>query len=336
MELRPIEKTNRGKLRLNEALSIYRETILPEAQNPERQILYWIDHSKDDLSDEFRCFSIQRNSKVIGYLQYSYFREEHIFFFEYLCIRDANRNGLLPSEATKSIEDFLAQNYAPGFLIVFEIAQKRMGSADWKPDRKLIRYFKRLGFRQVQFQYRYPVLQTYDGGHSYPADLMVWLPNKKTKLSSFDMRTILRCIYFKHYLRWDRPFLEPERFREREFLINQLYSQEVSEIGGDDNFNTIGDSRGYQLEHFGNRLPGLKVIFDRIFGPKLLRILAVIAVLLGVQWAIGGSWFLLPFVLAVAAVYCLAEDTEASRKLFVVILSRFKSSQPRSSLHRRT
>src|SRR5258708_5323215 len=80
MELKSIDRTDRGRSRLNAALSIYRETILPEAQNPERQILYWIDHYKDELADEFRCFAIQSDNKIVGYLQYSYFREEHVFF----------------------------------------------------------------------------------------------------------------------------------------------------------------------------------------------------------------------------------------------------------------
>src|SRR5437870_11352364 len=101
MDLKPIERTDRGKSRLNAALGIYRDTILPEAQNPERQILYWIDHSRDTLADEFRCFALLRGSAVVGYLQYSYFAEEHVFFFEYLCIRDGQRSGLAPNEALK-------------------------------------------------------------------------------------------------------------------------------------------------------------------------------------------------------------------------------------------
>jgi hypothetical protein len=50
MDLKPIDRTDRALTRLNAALSIYRETILPEAQNPERQILYWIAYSKDTLA----------------------------------------------------------------------------------------------------------------------------------------------------------------------------------------------------------------------------------------------------------------------------------------------
>lgn len=330
MELKSIDRTDRGKGRLNAALDIYRETILPEAQNPERQILYWIEHSKDDLTDEFRCFAIQRDNAVVGYLQYSYFREEHIFFFEYLCIRDSKRTGLVPSEAMKIIEDFLAQNYRPGFTIVFEVAQKRDASAQWKSDKKVVGYFKRIGFRKVDFDYRYPILQSYDGELSYPADLMVRLPDDRTDVTSSEMRTMLRCIYFKHYLRWDRPFLEPERFGERERLIDELYSKEVAQIGGNDTFGTSGTAKGSKLGLFANRQPRIINLLERIFGPKLPRIIIVIVVLLGAQRTMGSTWSLVPFVLAVAALHCLAEDTETSRKLFVVILSRLRLGRQRS------
>ncbi|MFA6076704.1 MAG: RHS repeat-associated core domain-containing protein [Candidatus Paceibacterota bacterium] len=252
MFLKPIDRTNRGKNRLYAALSIYRETILPEAQNPERQILYWIEHSKEVLADEFKCFALQNDHTVVGYLQYSFFIEEQLFFFEYLCIRDSKRPGLLPSRAIRSIEQFLAQNYPPGFSIVFEVARRRNSSQQWEPDDKLIGYFKRLGFRTVDFAYHYPVLQTYDGQTSYPADLMVLLPDQRVLVSASEMRTILRCIYFKHYLRWDRPFLQPEQFMERERLINKLYSHQVQSIGGNDSFNTNGDETdAYAFDSFG-------------------------------------------------------------------------------------
>lgn len=333
MELKPIDRTNRNRSRLNTALDIYRETILPEAQNPERQILYWIEHSRDALMDEFRCFAIQRKDAVVGYLQYSYFREEHIFFFEYLCIRDGKRRGLLPSEAVRSIEDFLAQNYRPDFIIVFEVARKRNASGVWEPDQKLVSYFKRLGFRKVEFDYYYPILQSYEGEVSYPADLMIRLPECRTIISAFEMRTILRCIYFKHYLRWDRPFLDPERFREREQLINELYAKEVAQIGGSGTFGTTGDDKRSGMTRFSGCQPRISALLDRVFGPKLPRILVVILVLLGVQKLLGSMLLLLPFILAVAAIYCLSEDTEASRKLFVVIMSRLRLVRPRSSLN---
>jgi hypothetical protein len=326
-ELKPIDRTDRGRSRLDAALGIYRDTILPEAQNPERQILYWIDHSREMTVDQFRCFAIQNGGTVIGYLQYSYFSEERIFFFEYLCIRDKRSSGMSPSKALTSIEKFLAENYDPGFVIVFEVAQTQGPDGTWRPDKKLITYFARLGFRTIDYGYRYPILQSYEGSVSYPADLMVRLPNGKKAVSGTEMRTVLRCIYFKHYLRWDRPFLTAQSFDERERMINELYSQQIERIGDTDHFGTSGDDRRGGLTKFEQYQTRIGALIDKVFGPKLPRLITVIAVLLCTQWALHNQWLLIPFVLCASALYCIAEDTEASRKLFVVILSKLKFSR---------
>lgn len=335
MELSPIDRTDRGRGRLQAALDIYRTTILPEAQNPETQILYWIDHSRESLADEFRCFAIENERKVFGYLQYSYFREEHIFFFEYLCIKGVRRRGLVPSNAVRDIEDYLAQNYRPGFTITFEVAQKKSPSTgSWVADTKLIHYFMGLGFRSIDFKYRYPILQSYDGANSYPADLMVMLPDQRSIVSASEMRTILRCIYFKHYLRWDRPFLDPEPFAVRERLINDLYSDQVDTIKDDDNFGTKGNAIRSARQRFLDSSPDLRKVVDRFFAPKMPRLIVVIAVLLFSEWFLnlfGHGWMLVPIVLSAALLYCLGENTKETRKLFVVILARLRTERPRSS-----
>jgi hypothetical protein len=330
MELRPIDRTDRGRRRLTAALQIYRETILPEAQNPERQILYWIDHSRESLSDEFRCFAIQDRGTVVGYFQYSYFQEEHIFFFEYLCIRNSQRRGLVPSEAVKAIAEFLGENYRPDFTIVFEVAKTRKGSGHWQSDARLIAYFTRLGFRKVDFSYHYPVLQSYEGGLSYPADLMVRLPAQRVAVTSFEMRTILRCIYFKHYLRWDRPFLDAEDLGKRELLINELYSKEVVRLSSGATLGTTGDDkRGTFLAWFRYPQPRIGALLTKIFGTKMPRILVIMVSLLITQWFLGSGALLVPFVLAVAVVYCLAENTRDSKKLLTVMISRLGLWKPR-------
>jgi hypothetical protein len=330
MELKPIDRTDRAVRRLHAALSIYRDTILPEAQNPERQILYWIEHSKDNLADEFRCFAIQSQGSVVGYLQYSYFREEHIFFFEYLCIRDPNTSGLVPSAAVKAIETFLAENYRPNFTIVFEVAEKRDPEGEWRPDKKLVAYFRRLGFREVEFKYRYPILQSYDGGLSYPATLMILLPSRRTTVTAHEMRTILRCIYFKHYLRWDRPFLDAAQFAHREKLIDRLYSEEVSRLDIDKDFGTRGDDKRSLRDHFAVMQPKIGLLLQKLFGPKMPRLLTTMLIMLFAQWLVGSIWVLVPLAVLAAAYFCLAEDTDTSRKLFVTIISRFHLARPRS------
>jgi len=180
----------------------------------------------------------------------------------------------------------------------------------------------------VEFGYRYPILQSYEGETSYPADLMVRLPNRRSVLAASEMRTIIRCIYFKHYLRWDRPFLDSDLFQKREQLINGLYLDQVSQIGGNDTFGTHGDNRPSLRDRRPSQQPRIGPLLDKIFGPKLPRLAVVIGLMLTSQWCLGNGWLLVPFALVVAAVYCLAEDSPNSRKLFVAIIAHLSHVRP--------
>jgi hypothetical protein len=163
---------------------------------------------------------------------------------------------------------------------------------------------------------------------------MVMLPNQRTTVTASEMRTILRCIYFKHYLRWDRPFLESQPFALRERLINDLYSEQVSTIRDDDTFGTSGDDKRASRPRFLNQMPKIGEIMDKFFAPKMPRLLAVIGVLLVSEWFLnhmGRGWMFVPFVLAAALLYCLAENTKETRKLFVMILARLRTGRQRPS-----
>ena len=237
----------------------------------------------------------------------------------------------MPSDAVVCIERFLAENYRPGFTIVFEIARKEE-SGIWVPDMALLAYFRRLGSRTIDFRYRYPILQTYDGAASYPADLMVRLPDGRSLVTGSEVRTILRCLYFRHYLRWDRPFLAPARLAERERLIDKLYSQEVASLGDDDvTIETHGDDRRSHLFKCEARPLTLVTAIARLFGPKLPRLTAVIVLVLAVQAVLGNFWLLVPFVPVVAALYCLVDNSEGSRKPLRLVFTKFSVVPRRQS-----
>lgn len=322
LQLKAIERTDRATGRLNAALGIYRETILPEAQNPEKQILYWIAHSNDKLSDEFRCFAIQDNNKVIGYLQYSFFNEENIIFFEYLCLKGVTQAGLVPSHAIKEIENYLVSNYRAGFSIVFEVARKRANKDEWKSDVRLVRYFERLGFRTIEFDYRYPALQTYDGPMSYPADLMIRLPDNRKVVSATELRTVLRCLYFRHYLRWDRPFLEKDRFSERERLINELYNAQTSRIGPGGRFGTKGDDNRSGLVRLEQMGPQIGKISAKLFGPKFFRVAVALAAVTVLEHLQSSDWLLIPDCLLGLMLFSASEDTPEARKLLIALAGK--------------
>lgn len=274
------------------------------------------------MSDEFRCFSIQDGNKVIGYLQYSFFNEENIIFFEYLCIKGATQAGLVPSHAIREIENYLVNNYRDGFSIVFEVARKRASKGEWKSDVRLVRYFERLGFRTIEFDYRYPALQSYDGVISYPADLMIRLPENRKVVSGTELRTVLRCLYFKHYLRWDRPFLEEDRFSERERLINELYNTQTSRVDQGGSFGTKGDDRRSGLVRLEQMRPQISKLSAKLFGPKFFRVAVALAAVTGLEHLQSNDWLLIPDFLLGLMFFSASEDTPEARKLLIALAGK--------------
>ena len=329
MQLKPIERTNRNRARLDAALAIYRRAIKAEARNPEKQIIYWIDHSKDKLSDQFRCFSIQRGNIVVGYLQFSYFTEENILFLEYLCLKANARQGLVPNSAVGAIRSHIEESYRPDVTIAFDIAHKQLPSGMRISDQKRLTYFNRLGFRRVDVDYHYPALQSYDAQISYSADLMVLLPNGARTLPPSRMRTILRCIYFKHYLRWDRPFLNEDEFAERERLISELYSRQIALITPQREFQTYGDDRRLNFHLWiKQHQPSVRELLGKIFTPRSPQLIGLIALILGLQWLLGSVWLLMPFIIVLVILDCLTRDTKDSRKLLQMIMAKFRVVGP--------
>ncbi len=271
------------------------------------------------------------NSKfdeVIGYFQYSYFREEHMFFFEYLCIKSKSSRGLISSPVIRTIREFLAQNYRPDPTVIFDVAHEQLPSGERVSDHKRIAYFQNLRFRKIEFDYEYPVLQSYSARASYSADLMVMLPGGRTEVTASEMRTIIRCVYFKHYLRWDRPFLDAEKFAERQKLIDELYAKQIRQIASRHEFLTTGILRGSSLAWVVKNEPSLTALLGRIFAPKMPQLVFWITFLLFVQWILGSVWLLIPLALVLVVLDCLINNTKDSRKLLTTIMSRLRLVQP--------
>lgn len=326
LELRPFDRTDRDVTRLNAALRLYEELILEEARNPREQIIYWIDHNRMKSGNRLHCFSINSGKTVVGYFQYSYYSEENIVFIEYFCLSRKEKRGMFQNDVVNAIRDHFASTYEPGFIIVLESTHLKTESG-WLPDKKKNTYYEFLGFRKVQFDYRYPVLQAY-GEKSYPADLMVCLPHGQTDITSSELRMVLRCLYFGHYLRWDKPFLSSDQYQEREKLIDDLYMTQIDAISGNKFFPTIGTRRNSSLIRFEKCLPSIKILAGDIFSNPLPKLAVITLFLLMIRTFLGNDWLFVPFTLTTFAAWCIVENTESSRKLFGVILSRLTLFRP--------
>jgi hypothetical protein len=150
-------------------------------------------------------------------------------------------------------------------------------------------------------------------------------------MTSAELRTALRCLYFKHYLRWDRPFLDEQQFAHRQKLIDDLYASQLSQMGNRDTFSTEGDDRRLGSFSFQKFQPKIGLLFSRIFGPKMPRLLVVIGVLLAIEHYLQSVWLLIPFIFVVTIAYCLAEDTESATKILTLVVKRIPLGRLRPS-----
>lgn len=228
MRLERLSASARDAHRTDAALAIYQETILPEARNPEREILYWIEHSERGGANELFCFAIEDDRRVVGYLQYSYFANIDCAFLEYVCVAAGAVAG------TSLLEAFLQQltRAHPGWkAVVGEVAFQKSLSSSWREDRVLLRLAARYGFGRLDIPYRYPALNSGAREPSHPADLVVAVRTGDSVQSDYAL-DIMRAIYFDHYLAWDRPFKSEHILSERETLFARLYNEQAAAISG--------------------------------------------------------------------------------------------------------
>jgi hypothetical protein len=228
MRLERLLKVGRDAKRIDAAMAIYQRTILPEARNPEREILYWIEHSERGGANELFCFAIEDQGKVVGYLQYSYFASAECAFLEYICVaKDARVYG---TDALAAFKHQLSSAHPTWKAVVGELAFQKGPANLWREDATLLRLAGRYGFGRLDMPYHYPALNASARELSHPADLVVMLRNG----SALDVAAalqIVRSIYFDHYLAWDRPFMPADKLAERQRLFDELYSQQVAAAG---------------------------------------------------------------------------------------------------------
>ena len=328
VDLVALDLTDSTRPRLRAALDIYHDGVIEEARSPTDQLEYWIQHSPDVLQDEFRCYSIHRDAAVIGFLQYTYFRAEKILFFDFLCIKDIKRTGLLYSkDVFERIKECFTSLYGEESKVVFEIAHMRASKGSWRRDTKVINYFKKANFREVSYSYQYPSLQIDSEPRSYPAVLMVGLPNANQHLTASDLRTMLRALYFKHYLRWGRPFLSVAQYDAREKYINELYIVQSAAISGQTELQTIGYREPVSINvHLKRIWSYLLTVVLSIFGEDYLRgylRLSLIAVsLLGIRTYLQNDYLFWPFVLASIFVYAVIQNPPPRIRDLVALISR--------------
>ena len=276
-------------------------------------------------------------------MQLEFFAMENILFFDFLCISNASkyRKGLLYSkEIFEEIRAFVSERYGIGCTVVFEIAHEPNDNGVFVRDEKTINYFKKVGFREILYDYVYPGLQESDIIKTYPAVLMTGGADARGQISEPSLRTILRMLYYKHYSWWAQPWLSPPQNDVRERFIDELYFSRIKLFADMTKFDTTGYRETQSLRvKFRNCLLSVQNSVVTLLGMRFIRAYSQLvwaaALVIVLHFVIPSDLaFLLTVIVILAVMAVLGNPGRASEiagMLADLLISLVTRKPPRSS-----
>jgi len=233
-ELRRIK--NSTDKSLGKALKIYFQNVDPLIRTATNEIIHWLDRYNERFQDRFYIVALYLNDVLIGYGQFTYFKEERIVFIDYMAIEKNSRKNNTFYEFVEKIKDFFIEEDVEYNYIVTEVGYYKDKKELTEVGRNLIRLLKMTGFGVIKMNYFQPML----GKKNYETEiggvLMIHTANDSKTLKLETFFQIIDAIYYKNYKRWYDEFLnEQEQLEYGSRLIElrekiKLFAKKKKEI----------------------------------------------------------------------------------------------------------
>jgi hypothetical protein len=211
------------------ALLIYIRYTPPSIRSDSREITYWIDHFTNSFGDLLYVFGFYRNKQLVAYAQATYFPEEYLYFIDYVTIDERYRGGEnVFFELVAHMRQYLENAHPEYRYGVTEVMNEPGQDRPSPAKRSLIRLLKIIGFRVIHAPYFQPRLMLSDSESELSGSLLIYTPSAIDRIHSETYLSILRTLYYVHYLRWQS--IEPGVKGAYKKHLNALYSKVEADI----------------------------------------------------------------------------------------------------------
>ena len=191
----------------NLALRLYARLIPGPLRTNSNEITYWVEHYTEFHPDEFCVFGFYCNNTIIGYAQCAYFSTQKIIAFDYLVLHEQHRSHGEYFQFLKLLKEWLYQQNWEIDYIAAEVAAD-LAPVNANNTAPVIELFKLAGFLVADCPYHQPQLGVNNEQSDLPAYLLVYCGETVFSLAVPAFLKIVHTIYFQHYERWYRPFIE--------------------------------------------------------------------------------------------------------------------------------
>jgi hypothetical protein len=247
-ELKLFKKS--GAKDLTKAIRIYINNIEPHLRTDTREILYWIDKYSIATEDKFLVFGFYFNDVLVGYAQLAFFKKEKLVFIDYLAIDKQYRGNHTFYEFINEIQQFIIDE---GYEYQYAIAEIGLLERNKEPDlhiKTMIRLLKICGFGVIKTAYIHPMLGKSNFESKCESILMIMTQSNSKSIKTETYLFLLQTIYFRHYARWYKPFLDEIEFSDYNKELDILYQnsaqtlkrKKIIEINGYPGISNSGSS----------------------------------------------------------------------------------------------
>jgi hypothetical protein len=206
------------------ALLIYVRYTPPSIRSDSREIAYWLDNFANSFGDSLYIFGFYRNKQLVAYAHATYFPKEYLYFIDYVTIDERYRGGEnVFFELVAHMREYL-ENAHPDYRYgVTEVMNEPGQDHPSQAKKSLIRLLKIIGFRVIHAPYFQPRLMLNDSESELSGSLLIYCPSALDRIRSETYLSILRTLYYEHYLRWQS--IEPGTRKLYKKHLDALYSK---------------------------------------------------------------------------------------------------------------
>lgn len=190
---------------LTEALRIYSQEMPTSIRTASNDIVYWSDRYEKSFGDELILFAFRLDNELIGFAQLVLFVDEKILVSDYIAIRLGYRRYYVFFQFVEQIRLYLDANQKEYDIAVAEVASFSLQDEPHEDGRVLIRLLKQAGFGVLKARYFQPPLGLRNPESMMRATLMILRNDPADCIQKETFLSIVRLLYYKHYLRWYEP-----------------------------------------------------------------------------------------------------------------------------------
>lgn len=223
---------NKEQKQLAEGIALYKQSVPAHDKTNTNEIVYWLSRYKQEFGDDYECFGFYRNDECVGFSELVYFKNERFIVIDYLTLKAEYKRNNIFYEFFEQIRSYFALNNQEIDYWIFEVFNSSIDGNPSTDDELLISLLRLQGFKRVNTNYLVPDLGLDNPQSAMSGQLMIYTESGLSYIRKELFRKIVSTIFFKHYLRWYKPFLK-DSLPKYEKILNEKYDIIISQISGD-------------------------------------------------------------------------------------------------------